>query len=259
MTEHPPLTPLRSQELIVPHGFFTRQGGVSGGIYESLNTSPTSRDAPADVDENRHRVATYFGVKERQLLTLKQVHSAECITVTEPYDIRTAPEADALVTNVPSLILGILTADCVPVLLHDPVAGVIGAAHAGWKGAFAGIIQNTIAAMEKLGAQPEQIIAICGPSIGQASYEVDAAFHDQFLEQSDVWEILFLPSPEQPGTHYLFDNKAYVGSQLAGCGVSHITVMPQDTYAMEDDFFSFRRATHRGESDYGRQVSAIML
>jgi polyphenol oxidase len=227
----------------ISHAFFTRLGGVSEGMYASLNAGSGSSDKP----------------QEGELLTLKQVHSPTCITVETPYDAANRPEADALVTATPGIILGILTADCVPVLLYDPVVKVIGAAHAGWKGALSGVIAETVQAMERLGALPQEICAAIGPSIAQPSYEVSAEFRDTFLAQDEAWNMFFMPSPANPNDHYLFDNKAYVARQLELSGVGEINILPEDTYADAKQFYSFRRATHQGEPDYGRQLSAIMI
>lgn len=252
-----PLLP--SSMLQTAHGFFTRQGGVSRGVYASLNAGPGSQDEQDAIAENRRRLAEWFGQPADHLLTLNQCHSARCITVDSPYAAEDTPQADALVTNVPGLILGVLTADCVPVLLHDPVAGVIGAAHAGWKGALSGIIEETLTAMNALGAKPGSTRAAAGPSIAQDSYEVDGEFREQFLEQSTENRAYFLPSPDKPQSHFLFNNKAYVADRLRQCGVLQLEIMAHDTYALGEQFFSFRRATHQGQSDYGRQLSAIML
>jgi polyphenol oxidase len=242
-----------------PHAFFLRQGGVSEGIYTSLNAGVGSADSFNHVEENRTRLATFFGVRAESLLTLKQVHSAICITLDSRFNRSDRPEADAWVTRERGVVLGILTADCVPVLLHDKEAGVIGAAHAGWKGAFAGVIQETVRAMQQLGAQPASIRAAIGPSIAVQSYEVDAAFRDTFTKRDPSWARFFYPSSAHPQTHYLFDNKSFVHEMLSKTGVTQCDVLPHDTYALEDDFYSFRRATHRSEVDYGRQLSAIML
>ncbi len=243
----------------VTHAFFTRSGGVSDGIYASLNAGVGSGDDPAHVEENRRRLAAFFGCGTNRLATLKQVHSATCITVDETYEPASRPEADALATREPGIILGILTADCVPVLLYDPVARVIGAAHAGWKGAFGGVAGSTVEAMRTLGSQPADIAAAVGPSILQTNYEVDCAFREMFLAQNPVWERFFLPSPAHPATHFLYDNRAYVEQALRDAGINHIDHLANDTYAQADRYYSFRRATHHGEADYGRQLSAIML
>ena len=252
------LEPLQSSLLAVPHGFFTRNGGASTGRYASLNAAPASGDAPEAVAENRRRLAAWFAQPAEQLLSLRQCHSARCITVTAGFSAEEAPEADALVTKTPGLVLSVLTADCVPVLLHDPAAGVIGAAHAGWKGALAGIIPATLEAMRRLGSHVHDLRAVTGPSIAQASYEVDAAFHAEVMAADPAAEPCFTAAPETPG-RYHFDNKAYVHAQLADAGVAHSDIMPHDTYQEAAQFFSYRRASHHDEPDYGRQLSAIML
>jgi YfiH family protein len=238
------------------HGFFGRNGGVSEGIYASLNASYGSKDSPANIDENRARIADYFGVQPSHLLTLNQTHSNICLIVGSPYDSRQAKSADALATKTVGLVLGVLTADCVPILLEDKAAGVVAAAHAGWKGALAGIVENTIKAMIELGANPENIAACMGASIAACSYEVENEFANQYLSENPTWQKFFTPTGS---THLLFDNKAFVAEKLRGCGVQNIEVMPNDTYAEAEEFFSFRRATHAGESDYGRQISAITI
>lgn len=231
---------LHADVLGVPHGFFGRAGGVSTGIYASLNCGPGSSDARADVTENRRRVSQALG---GTLLTLYQIHSAQAVMVTEPWEH--GPQADAFATNVTGLALGILTADCAPVLFADVEAGVIGAAHAGWKGALAGVTDAAIAAMESLGAQRSRIAAAIGPCISQANYEVGPEFRARF------------DSKFFAGRH--FDLEGYVAERLADAGIATVARLSACTYARESDFFSYRRATHRGENDYGRQVSAIML
>jgi YfiH family protein len=222
------------------HGFFTRRGGVSGGIFASLNCGPGSGDARADVTENRRRAGEALGAR---LLTLYQIHSAEAVVVTGPWD--TGPQADAMATNLPGLALGILTADCAPVLFADCEARVIGAAHAGWKGAAGGVTDAAIAAMESLGARRGRIAAAIGPCISQANYETGPEFRERF------------PARFFAGSH--FDLEGYVAERLAESGIAEIERLGACTYAREEDFFSYRRATHRGEKDYGRQVSAIVL
>jgi YfiH family protein len=207
------------------------------------------------VAENRARVARAFGLGVERLCTLRQVHGREVVTVTAT--LATRPEADAMVTKTPGLMLGILTADCAPVLLADAEAGVIGALHAGWKGAFAGVAQATVERMERLGARAARIQAAIGPTIAQSSYEVDAAFRARILEHAPEAAAFFRASARE--AHHLFDLKAYVGLQLRQSGVASINALENDTYIEEDDFFSFRRATHRREPDYGRQISVIAL
>jgi hypothetical protein len=240
----------------IRHGFFGRRGGVSKGIFASLNCGPGSGDERADVIANRDRVVDVLS-QGAQLLTLYQIHSPEVVTVTAPWNIGEGPQADAMATNVPNLTLGILTADCAPVLFADPDAKVIGAAHAGWKGALGGVTDSAIAAMEKLGANRTRIAAAIGPCISQANYEVGPEFRERFLESASDFARFFVASDKQG--HFRFDLEGFVAQRLAACGIVRIERHSTCTYAAEDDFFSFRRATHRGEKDYGRQVSAIVL
>lgn len=235
------------------HGFFTREGGVSEGIYTGLNCGPGSGDTPAHIAENRRRVAAHFGQSLGQLCTLYQIHSPEVVTVTEPFTER--PQADAMVTKTPGIVLGILTADCAPVLFADREAGVIGAAHAGWKGARYGVLENTIRAMEALGATRSTIAAVVGPCIAQQSYEVGSEFIVQFL--TDDQQRFFAPSAK-PG-HFMFDLTGYVLETLRRANIHNTAAIGVDTYANEAQFFSYRRTTHRKEPDYGRQISAIHL
>ena len=250
---------LRSKALALPHivhGFFGRQGGVSEGNFASLNCGPGSGDKRGLVIENRRRAMEAFGPGAK-LLTLYQIHSAKAVTITESWEIGESPEADAMVTNVPGLALGILTADCAPVLLADAEAGVIGAAHAGWKGALGGVVESALAAMEKLGAERGRIAAAIGPCISQANYEVDARFHSEFTKPDLGTERFFVPS-DRAG-HFRFDLETFVAARLKDAGVASIEKLSLCTYAPAGDFYSFRRATHRGEKDYGRELSAIML
>lgn len=235
------------------HGFLGRRGGVSEGEVAGLNTGPGSGDDLAAIAENRAR-AVEAVLAGAQLVTVYQVHSPECVAVDEPWDDDARPRADAMVTNRPGLLLGILTADCAPVLLADPKAGVVGAAHAGWKGAFAGVTDRTFEAMEKLGASAANIVAAVGPCIAQASYEVDEAFRDLFCT-ADAANARFFAAGE-PG-HHQFDLEAYVASRIEAAGVASVEKLGIDTYSAPDRFFSFRRATHLGEPAYGRQISLI--
>ena len=235
----------------VPHGFLGRRGGVSSGIHAGLNVGPGSADQPQDVTENRRR-ATEAVLPGATLVTLYQIHSRDVVTVTAPFDER--PRADALVTDRPGLALGILTADCAPVLLADTQAGIVAAAHAGWKGAIGGVTDATIAAMEKLGAHRDRITAAIGPCIARASYEVDETFFRRFAEADPENERFFAGG--KPG-HHQFDLEAYVAHRLAAAGIRKVEALGLDTYTDEPRFFSFRRATHRGEPDYGRQISII--
>jgi YfiH family protein len=237
------------------HGFFGRPGGVSAGVYAGLNCGPGSGDDREAVIENRRRAMAELGGPT--LVTCYQVHSPEAVVVTAPWEIGDAPHADAMVTDRPGIALGILTADCAPVLLADSDAGVIGAAHAGWKGAIGGVTDSVIAAMESLGAKRERVLAAIGPCIAQASYEVDAAFHTRFIAAAPGNETFFIAS-DRAG-HFRFDLEGYVVQRLKQAGVSAIAALATDTYAAPAAFYSFRRATHRGETDYGRDLSAIAL
>lgn len=239
----------------VPHGFFGRRGGVSSGDLASLNCGLGSGDDPALIAENRHR-ATEAVLPGAALAGLYQVHGNRCVIVDDSTDLAARPEADALATRTPGILLGILTADCVPVLFADTEAGVIGAAHAGWKGAIAGVSDATLAAMEGLGASRANIAVAIGPCIGRASYEVDEGFVQRFLADDPANERFFAAG--KPG-HAMFDIAAYVAARLAAAGVSRIAIGGQDTYAEEADYFSYRRACHRGENSYGRQISLIGL
>jgi YfiH family protein len=239
----------------VAHGFLGRRGGVSTGATAGLNVGLGSADDPAAVAENR-RLAAEAVLPGGRLVTAFQVHSAEVVTVSEPWEDDARPHADALVTDRPGLLLGILTADCAPVLFADAQAGVVGAAHAGWKGAIGGVTDATITAMERLGARRDRIVAAVGPCIARASYEVDDRFLTTFAAADAANERFFAPGRER---HHQFDLEAYVVHRLAAAGLSRIEALGLDTYADEARFFSFRRATHRGEADYGRQVSVIAL
>lgn len=241
----------------IAHGFFGRQGGVSGGLYASLNCGLGSGDSQVDVLENRRRVADTLGDAKTLLCTLYQVHGNNIVRVKTAWDNDTRPEGDALVTNRPGIALGILTADCVPVLFSDMQNTVIGATHAGWKGAIGGVLEATIAAMKSLGAGRDTIAAAIGPCIKQPSYEVGPEFYGHFMQENAHNVDFFIPSL-RPGHHY-FDLSAYVRLRLMRAGIEQIDTLPHDTYAEEGRFFSFRRATLRGERDYGRQVSAVMI
>lgn len=239
----------------LPHGFLGRRGGVSTGVHAGLNVGLGSDDERKAVRENR-RLAVEVVLPGAELVTLHQVHSAEAVAVTAPFPDDARPQADALVTDRPGLLLGILTADCVPVLLADAEAGVVGAAHAGWKGALAGVTDSVLATMARLGARRERIAAAIGPCIGRASYEVDDGFVRRFEADDPANERFFASG--RPG-HAMFDIEAYVASRLAAAGVARVEALGLDTYADEARFYSFRRATHRGEPDYGRQISLIGL
>lgn len=249
--------PIRATALgTIPHGFLGRQGGVSGGDHASLNVGLGSADLPESVARNRE-IAVAAVMPGARLVTCYQVHSADCITVRAPIDEALRPHADALVTDRPSLALGIVTADCAPVLLADPAARVVAAAHAGWRGALAGITDMTLLAMEALGARRDRVVAAIGPCIARASYEVDSGFLRRFVEHDAENERFFADGRTEG--HHQFDLEAYVAARLAAAGVTQVEVLGLDTYAADDRFFSYRRATHRGESSYGRQISLIGL
>jgi hypothetical protein len=240
----------------VRHGFFSREGGVSGGIYASLNCGFGSSDRADHVAENRARVAAAVDLPPDAVLTVYQVHSPEVVTVMATWSPGEAPKADGMVTRTPGIALGILAADCAPVLFADAQAGVVGAAHAGWKGALAGVVETTVARMVGLGAKPANIAAVVGPCIAQKSYEVGAEFRDRFVAAATAHERFFVAG-ERAG-HYQFDLPAFVQSRLEAAGVGSIATLARDTYGNET-LFSYRRATHRGESDYGRNLSIIAL
>lgn len=239
----------------IAHGFLGRTGGVSQGSYASLNVGLGSHDDRAHVLENRLR-ASEAAAPGSELVTAYQVHGADAVTVLAPFDEGARPHADALVTDRPGLALGILTADCAPVLFADPVAGVVGAAHAGWKGALAGVTDTTLVAMETLGADRTRIAAAIGPCIGQANYEVDTAFRDRFLADDPETDRFFKGGSDG---HAFFDLAGYVAHRLALAGLTRIEIAGRDTYAEEARYFSYRRATHRHEGDGGRQISIIAL
>ena len=241
----------------IGHGFFTRRGGTSEGLYASLNCGPGSDDAPERVAENRRRALAALDLSGGTLLTLYQVHGADTVSVADPWPDDARPRADGMVTDRPGLALGILTADCAPVLLADPDAGVIGAAHAGWKGALHGVVGNTVAAMERLGARRDRMTGAVGPCISQASYEVSADFRAPFHDQDPANDQYFAAGAR--AGHLQFDLAGYVHKSLHDAGVGTIDVLAEDTRDQEDVFFSYRRACLRGEADYGRQVSAICL
>jgi YfiH family protein len=236
----------------VAHGFLGRRGGVSTGPLAGLNVGSGSDDDPAAISENIRRACEAV-LPGAALARVYQVHSAACV-VAEPWPFDRRPKADALVTDRPGLLLGIVTADCAPVLLADRDAGVIGAAHAGWRGAIDGVTDATIAAMEGLGASRDRIVAVVGPCIAQASYEVDEAFRQHFLAADPANARFFADCPTPH-----FDLEAYVVARLAAAGVASAAGVGLDTYADDERFFSYRRATHRGEADYGRQFSLIGL
>lgn len=243
------------------HGFFGRQGGVSEGIYASLNCGSGSNDAARHVQENRARVAKYFDQTPENLMSVWQVHSKECIYINVVGQFSgERPKADAMVTDQVGLVLGILTADCGPVLFAGEKSDgspVIGAAHAGWGGALKGITDSTIEMMMERGTVLETIRAAVGPCIGPKSYEVSLGFEDPFLKRDPEDERFFREA--QKAGHLMFDLPGYIANRLAQAGLRQVTITGQDTCAMKDAYFSYRRKTHAGEPDYGRQISAIMI
>jgi YfiH family protein len=237
----------------VPHGFLGRRGGVSEGLFAGLNVGLGSGDDPEAIEANR-KLALEAVAPNGVLVTLHQVHSPKVVTVTAPHSDDSRPQADALVTDRPGLALGILSADCTPVLFADAVAGVVGAAHSGWKGAIGGVVEETVAAMEALGAERGRIVAAVGPTIARKSYEVDEGFLRTFVERDPEHERFF--SNGRAG-HYQFDLEGFVVSRVAAAGVRQVEALGLDTYSDPARFFSYRRATHLGEPDYGRQISLI--
>jgi polyphenol oxidase len=241
----------------VRHGFFTREGGVSEGIFASLNCGLGSGDDAARVTENRRRAMAALGLAGDDLATCYQVHSATAVVVDAPWPAAERPRADAMVTRRRGVALGILTADCAPVLFADAEAEVIGAAHAGWRGAVSGVLEATVAAMVELGASPARIQAGIGPCIAQPSYEVGPEFPAPFLAAAPADADLFLPAPR--AGHFLFDLAGYVARRLERLGLAHIEHTGGDTAAEQRRFFSYRRTCLSGEKDYGRALSAICL
>ena len=241
----------------IRHGFFDRTGGASQGIYASLNCGLGSDDNKDTVVKNRSTVAEHLNLAPSQLINVYQHHSAEVVTVTKPWSIADAPRADGMVTIERNIALGILTADCAPVLFADPNAHVIGAAHAGWRGAVAGITDNIITAMESLGAQRSAIVAVIGPAISQSAYEVGPEFIVTFLEQAPGNRQFFITGTRD--RHFMFDLPGYLNQRLEAANIASSSWMGNCTYAAEDQFFSYRRTTHRSEKDYGRQISVITL
>jgi YfiH family protein len=238
------------------HGFLGRRGGISQGLCSGLNVGWGSADDRDAIRENRRRAvdAVAPGAK---LVTLHQVHSADVLHVTEPFPDDERPKADAMVSDSPGIVLGILTADCAPVLLADREAGVVAAAHAGWKGALGGIVEATVAEMERRGASRGRLAAAVGPCIARKSYEVDEALRSRFVEEDREHERFFSAGAREG--RYQFDLEGFVLSRLAAAGLTRIEALGEDTYSQPDRFFSYRRATHRGEPDYGRQVSLIAV
>ena len=241
----------------IRHAFFTREGGVSRGIYTSLNGGVGSSDAPDNVAENRARMAAALGVTPERLLTAYQIHSPDVVVANVPWTPDTRPRADAIVTRTPRLAIGVSTADCGPLLFADADAGVIGAAHAGWRGALAGVIEATVAAMEKLGAEREHMVAALGPAIRQPNYEVGPEFVARFTAADGDNARFFAPS-ERAG-HAMFDLAGYIADRIQRAGIVEFEDLALCNYAEPERFFSYRRTTQRGEPDYGRHVNAIAL
>lgn len=241
----------------IRHAFFTRTGGVSTGVYATLNAGVGSRDAPQNVATNRARMAATLGVTPERLLSCYQVHSPDAVTVAYPWSADARPHADAMATAVPGIAIGVSTADCGPVLFADPAARVIGAAHAGWRGALAGVTDATIAAMERLGAVRARIVTALGPMIRQPNYETGPDLKTRFIAADPANERFFRPSGRED--HFMFDLAGYLAARLAAAGVGSIEDIGACTYADEAHFYSYRRMTHRGEPDYGRHINAIVL
>ena len=240
----------------IRHAFFTREGGVSDGVYDSLNGGLGSSDDPARVAENRRRMAEQLGVAPSHFLSVHQIHSPDAVVATGPWDGPVRPKADAIVTRNEGLAIGVTTADCGPILFVDPKARVIGAAHAGWKGALTGVLESTVDAMEKLGADRRGMIAAIGPLIRQPSYEVGHEFVERFIEADAENTLFFLPG-ERNG-HAMFDLAGFIRMRLENAGVLMIDDIGVDTYS-DERFYSYRRSVHRKEPDYGRHVHAIAL
>ncbi|MGB9045196.1 MAG: peptidoglycan editing factor PgeF [Pseudolabrys sp.] len=241
----------------IRHAFFTRSGGVSQGVYASLNGGVGSNDAPYKIAENRARMAAALGVKADRLLTPYQIHSPDVVVADEPWTRENRPRADAIVTRVPRLAIGVSTADCGPLLFADSEAGVIGAAHAGWRGALAGVIEATIVAMERLGASRDRMTAALGPTIRQPNYEVGPEFVERFLA-ADPGNARFF-EPSQRAGHAMFDLTGYIAECVQRAGIIQFEDLGLCTCAEPERFFSYRRTTLRGEPDYGRHINAIVL
>lgn len=238
------------------HGFFTRAGGVSSGIYDSLNCGLGSKDDAVAVVENRKRLAESLGAPADKLITVYQVHSPDAVIATERWADDFRPRADAIVTATPGILLGVTAADCGPVLFADPKASVIGAAHAGWRGALTGVLEATIARMEELGAAREHIVAAIGPLIRQKSYEVGAEFVERFIAAAPTNAAFFIASAREG--HSMFDLGGFIRARLIAAGIGEIEDIGLCTYA-DDRFFSYRRSVHRNEPDFGRHIHAIGL
>jgi polyphenol oxidase len=241
----------------VRHAFFTRQGGISEGLFASLNCGFGSGDVPENVASNREVAMASLELPADRLVTLRQVHSAAVVTVEQPWRREEAPSADGLVTRAPGIALGVLAADCAPVLFFDPAARVIGAAHGGWRGALGGVVDATIARMAELGADRHHIRAAIGPCIARLSYEVGPEFPEPFVAEDPANVGFFAPAP-RPG-RFLFDLPGYIAHRLRRARIAAVEIVPHDTVADEERFFSYRRACLRGERSYGRGLSAIVL
>jgi len=241
----------------IRHAFFTRGGGVSGGVYQSLNGGPGSDDAPANVAENRARMAAALGVRPDCFLTAYQVHSPDVVFIEKPWSPNERPRADAIVTRTPGLAIGVTTADCGPILFADARARVVGAAHAGWRGALTSVLEATVAAIEDCGASRARITAALGPTIRQPNYEVGPEFVARFNAADAANDRFFKPSTR--ADHALFDLPGYIAARLAAARIGRVEDLGHCTYGDPTRFFSYRRSTHRGETDYGRHVNAIAL
>jgi YfiH family protein len=255
------LNPIEARSLASPagirHGFFDRRGGVSEGIYASLNCGLGSKDVREHVVENRRRVGAHLGSSRGAVVTVYQVHSATALVIDQPFPAGAVPQADALVTRTRGLVIGALAADCTPVLFADPEAGIVAAAHAGWRGALGGVLEATVAAMQSIGASRQHIRAAIGPCIGPAAYEVGPAFAADFTA-ADPDNARFFHCPT-PGAREHFDLPGFVNARLERLGLGAVEQATACTYADPDRFFSYRRTTHRKEADYGRQISAIVV
>src|SRR5882672_9428897 len=249
-------SPLLSAIPGLRHAFFTREGGVSDGVYASLNGGTGSQDDAAHVTENRRRMAEQMGVTPERFLSVWQTHSPDVVVTTGPWQGRTRPQADGIVTRTEGLAIGATAADCGPILFVDPNARVIGAAHAGWKGALTGIVESTVDAMEKLGAERSGIVAAIGPLIRQHSYEVGHEFVERFVEADAENALFFIPSTREG--HAMFDLAGFIRTRLENAGVLMIDDTGIDTYS-DERFYSYRRSVHRKEPDYGRHVHSIAL
>lgn len=248
---------LKASNISTTHGFYTRLGGLSKGIYASLNCRWGSDDSLSDVVTNRALVVQDLGPKVSDLLSAFQIHSADVKIVDKIWTRERSPEVDAMVTKMPNVALGILTADCAPVLFHDAKNRVVGAAHAGWKGAIGGVLENTVKAMVEIGAQTSEITAAVGPCIHQVSYEVDAGFKKNFVDQNSSYESFFTDGQKEG--HYQFDLPGFVKARLDALGLKSVEGSQANTYTDEERFFSYRRTTHRKEEGYGGQISVIVL